>query len=932
MVPGQRPIAPPGRGVKFVRSHPVAAGLGLGLLAWVVVGSGGPGTTHVVTRAAVLGVTLFTARSCAGTAARRQGGARWAWALLGFSAGCWFLASAIAAFHELTGPRRLPLPVPPGAGTAVPAVLVPVALAILLAPALRGAARAQTALDVALVATSLVFAGGALGVEVLPPSAKGVPGQALVLAAPLGDVLVGALVVAAAARLRLTGHPPWGPLFAGLGLVTVGHRSFLHPELLGRHVPAATGEVCWLVGALLVGLAAGASGRGPLRLPERRAGGTITTLLPHVPVLAAGAVLFARHRDGGVPVVLAASGAMVAGLVLVRQLLLESEKRGLAGAVEAGGRHAAELERDRRRLGSLAHNSLDVLTIVDSGNVIRYLSAAAERVLGFRPGELVGTHLDELLHPDERRDTLVQLRAAPPPPAAPLVFQRRLRRKNGSWCLAEIGVSNLLADDAVGGFLLASRDLTERRALEDQLRHQALHDPLTSLGNRALFTDRLEHAVSRCRRNPEVLALLTIDLDGFKQVNDTLGHAAGDRLLEEIARRLVDCVRVGDTVARMGGDEFAVLIERADGEGPTVVAQRILYHLRRPIELERRSIVIQGSIGVAVGSTSAFSAEDLMRNADLAMYVAKSRGKGLYEVYEPGMRAAALQRVELESDFRGALHRKELVLHYQPVVDLSTGRISGAEALVRWLHPLRGLLPPGQFVPVVEESDLVMPLGRWVLEEACRQAVRCRQQLPADSDFTMSVNVAARQLTSPWLVKEVRETLEQHSLDPTALLLEITEGALMDGSEGGRILDTLQQLRDLGVRIAIDDFGIGWSSLSRLRSFPVDKLKIDRSFVREVTAADDDAPIVSAIVAMAQTLRLSTVAEGVETPEQLLCLQHHGCEEVQGFLLARPLAGPAFEALLGGTPDLLVAAAAVECPGAPRPSTGTEPQPTVKVS
>ena len=466
-----------------------------------------------------------------------------------------------------------------------------------------------------------------------------------------------------------------------------------------------------------------------------------------------------------------------------------------------------------------------------------------------------------------------------------------------------ITVSNLLGDDAVHGFVLTSRDVGERWALEEQLRRQAMQDPLTGLGNRALFRDRLGHAMARARRQPELLAVLMVDLDGFKQVNDSLGHDAGDRLLTEVAHRLVDCVREGDTVARMGGDEFAVLLERADLEGPSVVAQRIVYRLRAPVEIDGRSIVTEGSVGVAVGSPSMLSAEELLRNADMAMYVAKSRGKGVYEVFEREMHVAALERVELEADLRDALRRRELSLHYQPVVELPGGRISGAEALARWQHAERGMISPAEFVPLAEESGLVVELGRWVLGEACRQARRFQLAYPTEPPFTMAVNVAARQLTSPWLVDEVRKALVESHLPAASLVLEITEGALM--KDAASIIPTLEALKALGVRLAIDDFGTGWSSLSRLRSFPVDKLKIDQSFVSEITSSADDAPIVAAIVAMAHSLQLTTVAEGVETAEQLACLHQRGCEEVQGYLLSRPLPPDQLLALLGDPGGLL---------------------------
>jgi diguanylate cyclase (GGDEF)-like protein len=499
---------------------------------------------------------------------------------------------------------------------------------------------------------------------------------------------------------------------------------------------------------------------------------------------------------------------------------------------------------------------------------------------------------------------------AAPPPAQPLVLEARMQRRDGSWCTGETTVSNLLSDEGVRGILLTTRDISERKILEEQLRHRAFHDPLTSLGNRTLFRDRVEHAVVRSARSPQELAVMVIDLDGFKGVNDSLGHAAGDRLLKEVASRLRASVRPGDTVSRMGGDEFAILLEGTTEADAITVAQRIINRLRAPIEIEGKEIVAQGSVGISVGSTAEVGAEELQRSADLAMYVAKSKGKGRYAVFEPSMHKQAKAKVELESDLRRGLRERELVLHYQPIVELPTGRISGAEALVRWNHPERGMVPPMEFIPVAEESDLVVELGRYVLQDACREAKRFQAQYPTEPGFTISVNVAARQLTSPWLVREVERALEDSGIEPSTLVLEITEGALMGDTNA--IIPTLHALKDLGVQLAIDDFGTGWSSLSRLRSFPVDKVKIDRSFVSEIMAAGEDAPIVAATIAMAHSLHLKVVAEGVETAEQLACLHHLECEEVQGYLLARPMPAAALDELLLEPGGLLEGASAME--------------------
>jgi len=490
------------------------------------------------------------------------------------------------------------------------------------------------------------------------------------------------------------------------------------------------------------------------------------------------------------------------------------------------------------------------------------------------------------------------------------VVESRLRHRHRGWCLAETAVTNLLGDDSVRGILLTSRDVAERKRVEHELRHQALHDPLTGLANRTLLRDRLEHAVARCRRGPESVALVMVDLDDFKLVNDTRGHPAGDRVLVEVARRLLQSVRTGDTVARMGGDEFAILLERADDVTLALVADRVLRWPRAPIQFDGTAVAIQASVGVATTAGIGPGAEELLRNADLAMYAAKSKGKGSYEVYRPSMHTDAVERERREAALHRALRDGELVLHYQPVVDLATGWISGAEALVRWDHPDRGLMLPGEFLPLAEQSELVTKIGRFALGEACRQARHWQRSFPPMANFTMAVNVApTRQLTNLLLAREVQGALEESELQPGSLVLEFSARAL--AGDVASITPTLHALKELGIQLALDDFGEGPSSLGGLRSLPVDKLKIDRSLVQEIRSSDGESSIVTAIIAVARSMGVSTVAEGVESFDQLACLQANGCHEAQGFLLSVPLPPAEFEALLVDTGGVVEVAAVV---------------------
>ncbi len=461
------------------------------------------------------------------------------------------------------------------------------------------------------------------------------------------------------------------------------------------------------------------------------------------------------------------------------------------------------------------------------------------------------------------------------------------RRKDGMLFFVE-AVSSLIR---VGGremVLGIERDITDRKLLEEQLRHQAFHDVLTGLPNRALFLDRLEHALVRGTRQGRSVAVLFVDLDRFKPVNDSLGHEVGDEVLRTVGRRLRECLRPEDTVARLGGDEFAVLIEDVeDTSDATLVAERVGEAMRPEFEVGDREVVLSASIGIAVSRAGQRDPGELLRAADIAMYKAKRTGKSRYEVFDPSMGARALKLLELEADLRRALERGELRLHYQPKVELATGNVVGVEALVRWEHPERGTVPLDEFIPLAEETGLILPIGRWILEQACRQAREWQGQCRVGEPLEVSVNVSARQFGHPGLVGEVARVLEETGLEPKGLLLEITESVVMGDAESNAA--TLRELKELGVRLAIDDFGTGYSSLSYLHRFPVDALKIDRSFVDGLGRESEDMAIVRAVIALAHSLRLEVIAEGVETQEQAKRLQALGCQIAQGYFFSQPL-------------------------------------------
>lgn len=539
------------------------------------------------------------------------------------------------------------------------------------------------------------------------------------------------------------------------------------------------------------------------------------------------------------------------------------------------------------------------LLITDPDDVIVYANPRVEEIYGYRPDELVGRVGYELLMPPDEVEVFRERMERRRRGDAERYEMRSLHR-DGSEGWTEIHATPFrnAAGDVVGT-LGAITDVTERRRAADQLAHGALHDALTGLPNRTLFIDRLEQALARTvRDHAAAFAVLFLDLDRFKLINDSLGHTTGDELLRAVGARLEASVRPGDTVSRFGGDEFTVLLENVPSAAEaTAAAGRVLHALGSPFELGGREVFTSASIGIVLSAPDQ-RPDDLLRSADAALHRAKLHGKGRFELFDRAMHEAALLRLQMETDLRRALAQDEVRLFYQPIVLLETGRISGFEALLRWQHPRLGMVLPGDFVPVAEETGLILPLGRWVVDEACRQAARWQRLARSGPPLAMAVNLSARQFMQADLVEQVRGALERHGLPPGSLMLEITESVLIDKPDATAAM--LDALCSLGVQFHLDDFGTGYASLAYLQRFPMDVVKIDRCFVHDMEHDARKAQFVAAIIALTRTLGLRVVAEGVESAAQLALLRELGCDYAQGYLVSPPVPAGDAERLVRG--------------------------------
>lgn len=534
--------------------------------------------------------------------------------------------------------------------------------------------------------------------------------------------------------------------------------------------------------------------------------------------------------------------------------------------------------------------------MLDTSGRVASWNAGAELILGYQESEIVGQHFSRFFTPEDVQSGAPERDLETAAAEGEFKAERWHVRQDGTYFYAS-DLTTVLRGSQMQGFVKVMRDVTERRMADERILHKAFHDTLTGLPNRALFLDHLRRLIARVKRHADYqFAVLFLDLDRFKIINDSLGHVIGDQLLVATARKLELCLRPEDVVARFGGDEFTILLEDVkDVADATGVADRIHQQLKLPFNLNGYEVSTTASIGIALSGRAYEQPEDILCDADTAMYRAKERGRACHELFDPRMHVSAVRLVSLETDLRQALERNEFLLHYQPIVELATDQVTGFEALLRWRHPERGLISPTEFIPVAEESGLMIEIGRWTLLEACRQLRAWREQAGRQLPLAMSVNLSSKQFLQPDLTEQISDVLARTHLEACNLKLEITEGVIMEQAE---VTAAFKRLRALGVKLHVDDFGTGRSSLRSLHRIPVDVLKIDRSFVSDRNSLIESPEIVRTIVQLAHNLGMEVIAEGVETRTQLDELRTLGCEYGQGFLFSRPVDGNAARELL----------------------------------
>ena len=836
--------------------------------AWMLSGIGGPKVIYDLGLFAKMPAELVCIFVAAATAQRMLGPLRSAWLSLTAALTLYFIGDSIGLVSWLVGHDPFPGP----SDVFYCAFYLPLAAAALWL--IRAAAVRVPWAQLSLDATIFVVGFGAFfWFLVVQPAA--IHAQLGILKEALSEAYLSldSFCLLVFGVLLLTGSSSAGGwripllLLASFATMFIGDIFWSLGKVRGYYLPGGVQDVLYLVCYLPLA-AAGREQMRAVAAPAReasRTSGALARSLPYAAMAAAFLVLIYLSRGG-----LGGQATLMIGIVFALTLLLMF-------------RQAVVLRMTEEHYASLVANASDVIMIIGPDGVVRFASPAATRTLGLKPEEITGKRLAGLWDGEDGerlRSFLDEIAGTPSGAVGPV----ELRVERASRVVEAVG-SNLSGDPAVRGFALNFRDISERKVLEEKLRELAFHDPLTLLANRNLFRDRVQHALTRAQRGEKWPAVMFLDVDNFKNINDSLGHDAGDRLLQAVAQRIIHTSRSSDTVARLGGDEFGVLLEGVETAIEVQrVADALIEALGVPFPLDGREVRVTASVGVAF-SAAGTAAKELLSNADLAMYHAKSAGKNRHVTFQPQMQTLLHERLRLEADIGRALIKEEFFLEYQPIVDLGTRVLLGVEALVRWRHPEAGVLMPASFIHVLEECGQIAPLGRWVLKQACHDICSWRRSIAGASGLRLAVNISGRHLQQGDLIQDVREALESSGLEPGNLVIELTESTLMYNSKVN--LERFHHLKALGVKVAIDDFGTGYSSLSYLHRFPIDMLKIDRSFVNGLTSSDDGPELARAVITLGETLGLDTVAEGIELEPQVAALLGLGCVAGQGFLFAK---------------------------------------------
>jgi len=818
------------------------------------------------------------------------------WILIGLGAASWSLGQAVWTLYESGLRQEVPFPSLADLGYLGMVPLLAAGLLVLPGTPVVWSGRFRLLLDGCLVALAVWMLSWQLVLgDTVRGSEDGLLKTAISMAYPIGDVVWITVALVALSRARhnsLIGIRALLLLTAGTVSIAISDSGFTFLTLHDRYYSGHPIDLFWFVGFIVLGLAAAEPAAVPDPQAERPARLDLAAIGPYAVVLTAvGTDVTKEIGDGKLGPMLAWCTIALVLVLVMRQVLAVRENTLLTNDLERRVIDRTQALKDKESwFRNLVQNLSDVVVVLDADYLVTYQTPSSELHFGHLPDDSEGMALTQWWTPFDVVRLTGLLDELTHQPGKTRVFSGEVTHADGSGVPVEATVTSIAENNLLSGFVVSARDVTERRRLELELSHQAFHDSLTGLANRALFRDRVEHAIAGRHRDAKPLSVFFLDLDGFKGVNDTLGHAMGDELLQQVADQIRSRVRPADTVARFGGDEFAVLMESLDSDTSAVeVAQRIEEAIAQTVELSGRQVTLTASCGIAVFSGEE-TAEELLRNADLAMYRVKSAGGGGCEVFESSMHTALIARLELQSDLRLALSRKELVVFYQPTVNLATQAWTGTEALIRWQSPTRGLVPPLDFISVAEDIGIIDEIGSWVLHEACRQTAAWRRTSALLGELTVAVNVSPLQLTSRDFLTTVATALADSGLPPEALVIELTENILIERTDN--MLTLLNELKATGVRLAIDDFGTGYSSLSYLSRFPVDILKIDQSFVSELSHGSDEEELARTIVRLGQSLGLMIVAEGIEEEDQLRRLRLMGCQLGQGYFFSRPVSAP----------------------------------------